>query len=106
MKAVWMAALLLSPVTLLAGGEKTVFVIEIREEITHNTLFLVRRGVNEAAADARFLWHSEQLVHTGSVVPGWDNGTSPPDGNRHAADLPVPEPDGWRARRPARDDAQ
>ena len=57
MKALWMVALLLLPVTLpaplqagLAGENKTVFVIEIREDITHNTLFLVRRGVNEAAA--------------------------------------------------------
>jgi membrane-bound serine protease (ClpP class) len=50
MKAVWMAALLLLPVTLLAGESNTVYVIEIREDITHNTLFLIRRGVNEAAA--------------------------------------------------------
>jgi membrane-bound serine protease (ClpP class) len=50
MKAVWMAAFLLLPVTLLAGEEKSVCVIEIHEDITHNTLYLVRRGVNEAAA--------------------------------------------------------
>jgi membrane-bound serine protease (ClpP class) len=50
MKAVWMAVLLLLPVTLLAGEAKSVCVIEIREDITHNTLYLVRRGVNEAAA--------------------------------------------------------
>src|SRR5213593_1547447 len=50
MKAVWLAALLLGPVTLLAGEDKTVFVIEVREDITHNTLFLIRRGLHEAAA--------------------------------------------------------
>ncbi len=50
MKAVGLAALLLLPVTGLAGEAKTVFVIEIHEDITHNTLFLVRRGLNEAAA--------------------------------------------------------
>ena len=50
MKAVWMAALLLLPVTLLADGSNTVCVIEIHEDITHNTLFLIRRGVTEAAA--------------------------------------------------------
>ena len=50
MKAVWLAALVFLPVTLLAGEGKSVCVIEIREDITHNTLYLIRRGVNEAVA--------------------------------------------------------
>ncbi len=45
-----MAGLLLWPVMLLAGTGQTVCVIEIREDITHNTLFLVRRGLHEATA--------------------------------------------------------
>src|SRR5438552_15376748 len=50
MKDGWLLTLLLLPVTLWAGGSNTVCVIAIREEITHNTLFLVRRGLHEAAA--------------------------------------------------------
>ena len=50
MKTGWLFALLLLPATLWAGQSNTVCVIEIREDITHNTLFLVRRGLHEAAA--------------------------------------------------------
>jgi membrane-bound serine protease (ClpP class) len=50
MKAGSLLALLFLPVTLIAGEGKTVCVIEIREDITHNTLYLVRRGLHEAAA--------------------------------------------------------
>lgn len=34
-----------------AFAEPTVFVVSIREDITHNTLFLIRRALREAAAD-------------------------------------------------------
>jgi membrane-bound serine protease (ClpP class) len=50
MKIVGLLALLWLPVTLVAGPSNSVCVIEIREDITHNTLYLVRRGVNEAVA--------------------------------------------------------
>jgi membrane-bound serine protease (ClpP class) len=52
MKAAWaMAVLLLSlPTALPASEANAVVVIQIHEDITHNTLFLVRRGLKEAAA--------------------------------------------------------
>src|SRR5881296_3333764 len=50
MRSVLMAWLLLWPVALRAGDGQTVFVIDVREDITHNTLFLLRRGLHEAAA--------------------------------------------------------
>src|SRR2546425_5216366 len=44
------AVLLLWPFLCPAAENKTVCVVEIREEITHNTLFLLRRAVREANA--------------------------------------------------------
>src|SRR5262249_18542027 len=51
----WLASL--TPLVARAVESKTVCVIAIREEITHNTLFLVRRGLREAEAQ-----HADALI--------------------------------------------
>jgi membrane-bound serine protease (ClpP class) len=48
---------LLAPLAAFAEETQTVCVIAIREEITHNTLFLVRRGLREAEAN-----HADALI--------------------------------------------
>ncbi len=49
MKRLWMAVLLLWPVLCLAEDARTVCVVSIHEDITQNTLYLVRRAVREAS---------------------------------------------------------
>lgn len=49
MKRLWIALLLLLPSLCLAEDARTVCVISIHEDITQNTLYLVRRAVREAS---------------------------------------------------------
>ncbi len=44
----WVAALLVFPVSAPAQSGQTVYIVSIREDITHNTLYLLRRAVREA----------------------------------------------------------